>query len=448
MVILAALFLLIGLSEGASEDRVVPAEEVLASIMAGKPANFDGCTIEGDLYLKAFEITGPVHFNHTTFRNRANFGDATFKDDAYFGGADFNGTAGFQDAVFNGDAYFRDAWFNDEANFRGAGFNGTANFWYAGFNGYADFWGAGFSGDAYFRGADFNPFADFWGAGFNGTADFRGAGFSGDADFRDAGFNGFAYFQGADFNITDFSGAQFNKEAHFENALFEGTASFDNSRFKEDALFENATFRGELSLTRARYDKLFIRWHNIAGGLVYDDAAYMSLMKNFKSLGYYEDYDSCYFQYRKAHRDQPWPTVSGWEASIRKVIDYPMEWFYGYGTKPFNAFFFSLVIVLVFAIFWWAVRPGGPKDKNLASLQAGLSPGEEWLDGGITDILGFSVTVFLSGTRFFIDPPALPRIEGRSRSMIKKAFILERLLGALFSILFFIAISGTIVRAS
>jgi hypothetical protein len=32
--------------------------------------------------------------------------------------------------------------------------------------------------------------------------------------------------------------------------------------------------------------------------------------------------------------------------------------------------------------------------------------------------------------------------------MIKKAFILERALGALFSVMFFIAISGTIVRAS
>jgi hypothetical protein len=31
--------------------------------------------------------------------------------------------------------------------------------------------------------------------------------------------------------------------------------------------------------------------------------------------------------------------------------------------------------------------------------------------------------------------------------LIKKAFILERLLGALFSILFFIAIGGTIVRS-
>lgn len=32
--------------------------------------------------------------------------------------------------------------------------------------------------------------------------------------------------------------------------------------------------------------------------------------------------------------------------------------------------------------------------------------------------------------------------------MIKKAFILEGVLGALFSVLFFIAISGTIVRAT
>ncbi|MDD1741134.1 MAG: hypothetical protein LUQ51_04050, partial [Methanothrix sp.] len=63
-------------------------------------------------------------------------------------------------------------------------------------------------------------------------------------------------------------------------------------------------------------------------------------------------------------------------------------------------------------------------------------------------ILGYSVTFFLSGTLFFIDPPALPKIEWRSRSMIRKAFILEKGLGALFSALFFIAISGTIVRAS
>lgn len=121
------------------------------------------------------------------------------------------------------------------------------------------------------------------------------------------------------------------------------------------------------------------------GHLVYDDAAYMSLMKNFKALGYFEDYDSCYFQYRKEHRAKPWPAVND---------------------------------------------------------------GEEWFDGDIIDVLGFSITVFLSGTKLFIDPPELPRIEGRSRFWIKWAFIVERLLGGLFSILLFIAIGGTIVRAS
>ena len=222
-------------------------------------------------------------------------------------------------------------------------------------------------------------------------------------------------------------------------------ASFNSSQFNGDALFENTTIQGKLSLTKAKYGKLFIRWHNIKGGLVYDDATYMSLMKNFKDLGYFEDYDSSYFQYRKEHRGQPWPTVNDLEEWARKLIDYPLQWFYGYGTKPFNAFLWSLgIIIIAFFLYWRWVGLGGPKDKTKDSLK----DGEEWVDGDATDILGFSVTVFLSGTKFFIDPPALPKIEGRSRSSIKKAFILERVLGALFSVLFFIAISGTIVRAN
>ena len=393
------LILMIGFSAGIPDDRVVAASKILDEIKAGEPLDFDDCIIAGDLEISALKIKGPVHFNRTIFRNPVKANNAAFNSDAYFWNADFNDYADFQ---------------------------------YANFNGYTDF-----------RYADFNGYADFWGANFNGKAVFHGANFNRAATFVDVDFNDNAYFRNATFNIAYFQSAQFDKEAKFDNARFAGETSFESSQFKEDALFENASFKGELSLTRARYDKLFIRWYNITR-LVYDDAAYMSLMKNFKDLGYYEDYDSCYFDYRRAHRDQYWPAVSGWEQFIRKKIDYPMELFYGYGTKPFNAFFFSLGIVLVFALFWWALGLGGPKDKTLA----GLPPGEEWLDGGITDILGFSVTVFLSGTRFFIDAPALPRIEGRSRSMIKKAFILKRLLGALFSILFFIAISGTIVRAS
>jgi len=100
-------------------------------------------------------------------------------------------------------------------------------------------------------------------------------------------------------------------------------------------------------------------------------------------------------------------------------------------------------------VFWWRADQGGPKDRARESLLLDKTIDfEGWLDGSVTDILAFSATVFLSGTRLFIDPPPLPKIEGRSRSLIKKAFILERVLGALFSVLFFIAISGTIARAS
>lgn len=274
---------------------------------------------------------------------------------------------------------------------------------------------------------------------------FNSTTFNGDAYFGSSAFNDYAYFQSSAFNgDADFNGGTFNKEASFNDVVFKSNTTFNSSQFKGDALFENTTFHGKLSLTRARYDKLFFRWNNIEGGLVYDDAAYMTLMKNFKDLGYLEDYDSCYVQYRKDHRKQPWPAVGSWEAFIRKTIDYPLEWFYGYGKKPFNAFFISLGIVIAFAFYWWAVGLGGPRDKTKESLK----DGEEWLDGDATDILGFSVTVFLSGTKFFIDPPALPNIEGRSRSWIKKAFILERVLGALFSVLFFVAIGGTIVRTA
>ena len=58
----------------------------------------------------------------------------------------------------------------------------------------------------------------------------------------------------------------------------------------------------------------------------------------------------------------------------------------------------------------------------------------------------FSATVFLSGTRFFVEPPAQPEVQRLSVSQAKWTMIIERVLGALFSILFFLAISGTVVR--
>ncbi|MDD4651736.1 MAG: pentapeptide repeat-containing protein [Methanothrix sp.] len=437
-------------------------------------ACFDGAEFNDTAYFDGVEFNQTANFNDVVFNRSVYINDADFNGNAYFNRAVFNGTVDFikvnfcrhvdfVEAEFKYSTLFLEVSFKDTSNFKNAEFNEDANFKGSSFNGIAYFSGSRFSNNANFDGVFFNRSSDFILVEINGSASFHGAVFNDTVlfdsvilnrttDFGEAVFKGSADFSGGDFNITDFSDAEFNKEAHFEEAQFAGKASFNNVRFYEDALFEGADFNGKLSLTRTRYDKLYIRWYNITS-LVYDDAAYMSLMKNFKDLGYYEDYDSCYFQYRKAHRDQPWPTVDVLEQFVRKkFIDYPLEWFYGYGTKPFNAALFSLGIVLIFAAFWWGIGLGGLKDKTGEKLKDSTGKSQEdddeWLDGDITDILAFSTTVFLSGTKLFIDPPPLPRIEGRSRSLIKKAFILERVLGALFSVLFFIAISGTIARAS
>jgi len=466
---------MIGLSLSTPDNRIAQANDVLKIIKAGEPVTFDNYTIVGELNLSILRIDSPVHFNNTLFRNSVKCNSTVFSNAAYFRYSNFNGNAYFSDSTFNqtadfghskfnGDAYFK--WyskFNGTADFELSTFNQTADFGHSKFNGDAHFWNCNFKGDAYFGFSNFNGYAGFSGSKFNGDADFRysnfnfqyvefyNSKFNGLANFWHSSFNGKAEFVYSNFNGgADFASSNFNGPAwfimsvfslsNFNDANFNNITGFNDSQFVGEAIFDNAKFSKTLYLTRTRYDKIYIRWYNINGGLGYDDATYMSLLKNFKDLGYFEDYDSCYFQYRKEHRGQPWPLVSGPDLPIRKGIDVFLEWFYGYGTKPLNALYFSVAIIIVFGIFWRTIGLGGPND---VTVEADF----EWEKPvGPFDILSFSTTVFLSGTKLFIDPPTIPKIKGRSRSLLRKAFTFERILGAFFSILFFLAISGTVIR--
>jgi hypothetical protein len=284
--------------------------------------------------------------------------------------------------------------------------------------------------------------------------------FDNSANFRDAGFNGDAGFGGAGFNDSDFSSVQFNKLVSFDDARFNGSASFNSSRFKEDALFEGADFNGTLYLTRAKYDRLYISWKNIKE-LGYDDAAYLTLLENFKKLGYLEDYDGCYYEYRKAHREQScggkYHGMHPAEEWIRKRIDVGLEAFYGYGKKPIWPLLWSAGTILLFGAFWQIGGLKRGKGANQRGILERYGPHEaqasrkpqrrDWKRElrAIADAMIFSATLFLSGTRLFVDPPQMPEVQ-RHQSLAKAAFIAERVLGAFFSILFFLAISGTVVR--
>ncbi|HNX40699.1 MAG TPA: hypothetical protein PKK11_08955, partial [Methanothrix sp.] len=234
------------------------------------------------------------------------------------------------------------------------------------------------------------------------------------------------------------------------------STSFNSSIFKDDALFEGAVFDGPLFLTRAKYDRLYVRWKSIKE-LGYDDAAYLTLLENFKKLGYLEDYDACYYEYRRLHRDQDWGggyhSMPIWEEGARKWIDLGLQYTYGYGKKPILPLLWSAGTVLLFALIW---RAFGLCNGNHRGLWERYGPegarqtsGQRRWPGELRALgiaLLFSATVFLSGTRLFVDPPAMPVFEGRLASHVRAFFIAERVLGALFSILFFLAIGGTVVR--
>jgi len=433
---------------GAPEDmRVVPAKEILDKIERGEPVEYDHVIIKGDLDLRGIDLP-KRRVNRTSFEIKIL--------DLSENASVVSSRIVINHSTIEDNVYFNDSIFNYAVEFSDSKFNGTADFDCSEFNGAADFSVSEFNGDACFGISKFNGTADFRDSKFNGTAYFEDSKFNGTADFSDSEFNDYADFVGSAFNIFDFSSVQFNKQAIFNDARFNDCASFNSSIFKDDALFEGASFDGPLFLTRAKYYLLYVRWKNIKE-LGYDDAAFLALLENFKKLGYLEDYDACYYEYRRLHRDQDWGggyhSMPIWEEGARKWIDLGLQCTYGYGKKPILPLLWSAGTVLLFALIWRAfgLRNGnhrglwekyGLQGARQTSGQRGW-PGELRALG---EALLFSATVFLSGTRLFVDPPAMPVFEGWLASHVRAFFIAERVLGALFSILFFLAIGGTVVR--
>ena len=169
-----------------------------------------------------------------------------------------------------------------------------------------------------------------------------------------------------------------------------------------------------------------------------------------------EDYDACYFEYRRLHRDQPWSgryhALHPAEEWLRKKIDLGLQAFYGYGKKPIWPLLWSAGTILLFGLIWR--RAGVDGGKSRGGIFERFSPSGEKKEkisleeqlGALGGAILFSATLFLSGTRLFVDPPAMPKLEGWIAAHARSFFIAERVLGAFFSILFFLAVSGTVVR--
>ncbi len=508
------IFLMLLHSAGARDEegmQVVPAQEILDKIERGEPVEYDHVIVEGDLDLGKIElprrranwayekveiigilysqivsssirirgsiIDGNVYFNNTIFNNSFDFSGSYFRGNARFSHsafnkssrfryATFNSYADFSYSIFNGSNDFGHSVFSSNAMFFSSVFNSDAYFGYSAFNGSSSFFGSAFKGDANFQNSAFNSDASFLAstfshqtifsnAVFNNEATFWDSAFRNDVEFKNSSFNGNADFFGSVFNISDFSSTTFNRQVSFNNANFNNTAIFNDSRFKENPFFEGTFFNGPLYLTRAKYDRLFVRWKNIKE-LGYDDTAYLTLLENFKRLGYVEDYDACYYEYRRLHRDQPWSgryhAMEPQKEWMLKRMDLGLQVFYGYGKEPILPLFWSIFTIVLFSLVWRIAGVNGGRGRGgifERFSQGGEKKRKTSLEEQLIAFRGallFSTTLFLSGTRLFVDPPAMPKLEGWFAAKARAFYIAERVLGAFFSILFFLAVSGTVVK--
>jgi hypothetical protein len=113
-----------------------------------------------------------------------------------------------------------------------------------------------------------------------------------------------------------------------------------------------------LSLNKTKFERFYIRWSNLYDPLnrkwkpwkigncilAYDDATYLSLIDNFKKLGFFEDADSCYYYYRMKRRgDLP---------KAYHPFDLLLWLIYEYGVKPLRPLMGIVFLLLAFGAMY------------------------------------------------------------------------------------------------
>jgi hypothetical protein len=196
---------------------------------------------------------------------------------------------------------------------------------------------------------------------------------------------------------------------------------------------------------------------------------------------------------RSSHRYMKTNALSNPKIEFMSLMQIAAIYSYGFGVKPLYPLAWSLVIVLAFGYAWHYIKSGKlwpiqELESGLAWLKSELVRRKlSWRKSGLAFLksdliyflshsgedlecsgenepssqqcsesklsiehpLIFSIAIFLSGTKFFIDPPKIPKsMERLSLGKAKTVFIIERALGAIFSVLFLIALSKTIIGSS
>jgi uncharacterized protein YjbI with pentapeptide repeats len=436
------------------DDIIINGDLDFSSINLSQETIFDGesnnrsskAVFPIEIAITNSKIDGILTCQDIYFLKPVNFGGTSFTKGAYFDGSDFYGDFDVSNAKFKGVASLSDTAFDGNFNCNNATFS-SADFEKSKFNSSPDFTKARFN-DVYFTGAIFSG-AYFFESTFAGDTEFTDAQFYGNTIFMESKFNGNAFFDDSIFHDSvNFFRSVFNGPAFFTNATFMGNVMLDKARFNDEVFFDNAKFdkMASLSLEKTHYGKLYAKWQNIADSLIHNDETYLSLIKNYKDLGWFEDANDCYYSYRCNYRESNYEEdmpktselnesvghyLSQWPPYIKKSSLWTADSIFmslnGYGVNPFWPLYWMMAFILILGIFYWLVD----KTPFFAALK-------------------FSTIVLLSGSgKLFVQAPDYkPNLKNSPRlaAFSTVVFYFGRIMGMIIFVSFLIAFGRTVLR--
>jgi uncharacterized protein YjbI with pentapeptide repeats len=402
------------------------------------------------------EFGGDVSFRRAVFDEKADFKNARFGGDTSFNSGSFRGIAMFNYAEIAGGLDLMHAEFERKADFSKATVGG-----YAVLN-------ARYRSNAMFNYTTFEAKVDLWNVTFEGMVDMWATTFKDRVDFQYGTYLGYTSFKEVQFQAgCDFTGTSFEEPVVFdrieafepvtlaESTLLKGRIiqpadgetyfdlhdatlgdvrlqSADDSPASLDKFyFLNTEFEG-FDFARHR-DSLRPDWQleTFAGGDVSTNFAelestYLRAKNGASKAGDGKAASEFFLREMRYRRKLNWQAAVSGDSLFkrgRSGIRWLVNWFYnvtiGYGERPLRAAGSSLVVIFLFAIYYW-----------LSSLEVG---GE-----GFLAPLTFSLQTFVTlifGSVPSVDPVAIRFIAA-----------IEAFIGAFFIALFVFALTRSIHR--
>ena len=326
---------------------------ILSCLRAGQSVTFDSVKIEGDLDLTSLNENSAQSISISS---------ALVLRNSHFTGSliSFNGD-NENVVIFQGKVDLRGSQFDKRVDFTGATLEEFAHFENIQFSDGANFTQAFFQNGASFNNTTFNDSSSFMLATISGGIDFSDAEF-----FILANFSWLHSTQGTNpllptdilFSRARFTGAVYFMDAVFENQVLFNDAVFSRSSPEDSVIFTNAIFT-KVDLTNANFE---------SGQLELSQQPYKALiMPNFhpsilsdrnsvEGLSIFKD------NFRRQGRLDLANEITYWQNCIQRQEKHILpqiletvflDWTFGYGLKPMHSVKASILLILLFAIFYY-----------------------------------------------------------------------------------------------